>query len=140
MVQVTLKRMFEKGRITFELPSDVEIQNAIKNELIKCHDKHNDYVLVTMQSPKRPRTIGKDSQSHHLNGHIMQICSSTGNDYETVKYCVKMLAVEQMGYPFKNIGKHVLPQTERECSTEDCAKLIEAVHILASELNIILQE
>ena len=104
------------------------------------NNKNNDYVLLTMQPPKRPRTTGKDSQNHHLNGHIMQICQETGNDYETVKYCVKMIAVEQMGYPYKEWQGVITPQGESECSTEDCAKLIEASHVLAAFLGIILQE
>ena len=70
----------------------------------------------------------------------MQICNKTGNDYDTIKYCVKMLAVEQMGYPFKTIAGHIVPQRESDSSTDECAKLIEAAHVLAAELSIILQE
>ena len=92
------------------------------------------------QPPKRPRTTGKESQNHHLNGHIMQICNETGNDYDAVKNCVKMLAVEQMGYPYKTVAGHILPQPESQSSTEECAKLIEAAHVLAADLGRILQE
>lgn len=99
MVQYVLKRVSIAGKIAFEPPADSGASENIKRELRKCRDKHNDYVLVTMQPPKRPRTTGKDSQNHHLNGHILQICGETSNDYDTVKYCVKMIAVEQMGYP-----------------------------------------
>ena len=70
----------------------------------------------------------------------MQICNETGNDYDTVKDAVKQLAVEQMGYPYKTIGGRIVPQRERECSTDECAKLIEAAHILAADLGLILQE
>lgn len=140
MVQYVLKRSFEAGKIAFELPTDPSQRQAIKRELTKCREKNNDYVLVTLQPPKRPRTTGEDSQNHHLNGHIMQICNETGNDYDTIKYCVKMLAVEQMGYPYKTVAGHVLPQPERQSSTDECAKLIEAAHVLAAELSIILQE
>lgn len=140
MVQYVLKRVSIAGKIAFEPPADSGASENIKRELRKCRDKHSDYVLVTMQPPKRPRTTGKDSQNHHLNGHILQICGETGNDYDTVKYCVKMIAVEQMGYPYKTVAGHIVPQRERDCSTEECAKLIEAAHILAAELSIILQE
>ena len=139
MVQYVLKRIFQRGYITFEPPKDAGARAAIKHELEKCR-KQNDFVLVTLQPPKRPRTTGKDSQNHHLNGHIMQICNETGNDYDTVKNCVKMLAVEQMGYPFKTIAGHIVPQRESDSSTDECAKLIEAAHVLAAELSIILQE
>ena len=140
MVQYVLKRIFYAGHIAFDLPQDAGAREAIRRELERCRDKNNDYVLLTMQPPKRPRTTGKDSQNHHLNGHIMQICNETGQDYETVKYCIKMIAVEQMGYPYKTIAGHIVPQPERECSIEECGLLIEAAHILAAQLSIILQE
>ena len=140
MVQYVLKRVVIAGRIAFEPPKDIIASECIKNELRKCRDKHSDFVLVTLQPPKRPRTTGKDSQNHHLNGHIMQICNETGNDYESVKNAVKMIAVENMGYPYQTIAGQIIPQRERDCSTDECAKLIEASHLLAADLGIILQE
>ena len=140
MVQYVLKRVDIAGRIAFEPPADSGAQEAIKRELRKCRDKHNDYVLVTIQPPRKPRTTGEHSQNHHLNGHIMQICNETGNSYDVIKYCVKMIAVEQMGYPYKTIAGHIVPQPESESSTDECALLIEAAHILAADLEIILQE
>ena len=103
MVQLVLKRVFEKGRVSFELPTEPEYREALARELGKIKDKYHDYALVTIQPPKRPRTTGAESQNHHLNGHIMQICNETGNDYDTVKNCVKMLAVEEMGYPYTEL-------------------------------------
>ena len=140
MVQYVLRRVNIAGRIAFEPPADDGANANIKHELRKCRDKHNDYVLVTLQPPKKPRTTGEGSQNHHLNGHIMQICNATGQDYEMIKYCVKMIAVEQMGYPYKTIAGHIVPQPESESSTDECALLIEAAHILAADLGIILQE
>ena len=140
MVQYVLKRVNIAGRIAFEPPADLRANERIKRELRKCRDKNNDYVLVTIQLPKKPRTTGAHSQNHHLNGHIMQICNETGQDYDAVKYCVKMIAVEQMGYPYSEMADHILPKPEHESSTDECAKLIEAAHILAADLGIILQE
>ena len=140
MVQYVLKRLTIEGRIAFEPPANMGASERIRQELRKCRDKHNDFVLVTLQPPKRPRTTGDKSQNHHLNGHIIQICNETGNDYDSVKNAVKMIAVENMGYPYKVIGGHIIPQRERDCSTDECAKLIEATHLLAAELDIILQE
>lgn len=140
MVQYVLKRVNIQGHIAFLPPVDQAAQANIKHELRKCRDKFNDFVLITMQPPKKPRTTGKDSQNHHLNGHIMQIVNETGNSYEVVKYCVKMIAVEQMDYPYKLMSGHIIPQPESECSTEDCAKLIEASHMLAADQGIILRE
>lgn len=140
MVQYVLKRTYYAGHIAFDLPQDAGAREAIRRELERCRDKNNDYVLLTMQPPKRPRTTGKDSQNHHLNGHIMQICNETGNDYDTVKQAVKMIAVENMGFPYRTIAGRIIPHHESESSTDECAKLIEAAHVLAAELEIILQE
>ena len=140
MVKFVLHRAFYKGHIAFELPTDGGMRESIRRELTKCRDKHNDYVLVTMEQPKKPRTTGAYSQNHHLNGHIMQICNETGNSYDAIKYCVKMLAVEEMGYPYQMLDGLICPQSESDCSTEDCAKLIEAAHVWAAQHGIILQE
>ena len=140
MVQYVLKRTFYAGHIAFDLPQDAGAREAIRRELERCRDKNNDYVLLTMQPPKRPRTTGEGSQNHHLNGHIMQICNETGNSYDAIKYCVKMLAVEEMGYPYELVDGHICPQSEADSSTEECAKLIEAAHVWAAHHGIILQE
>lgn len=140
MVQYVLQLADVAGRIAFEPPADSGAQQAIKRELRKCRDKHNRFVLLTLQPPKRPRTTGKGSQNHHLNGHIIQICNETGNSYDAIKYCVKMLAVEEMGYPYEIIDGHIWPKAEHESSTDECAKLIEAAHVWAAHHGIILQE
>ena len=140
MVTVVLHREYVKEHIAFAVPADEVAREAIKRELAKCRDKHNDYVLVTIASPKKPRTTGDGSQNHHLNGHIMQICAETGNDYDAVKNAVKMIAVEQMGYPYTDFHGVITPKSESESSTDECAKLIEAAHILAADLGIVLKE
>ena len=139
-VKIVLKRINERGRICFEAPREPELQEALRNILRTCQDKYSDYVSVTFKPPYKPRTTGKGSQSHHLNGHIAQICNVTGNDHETIKYCVKMIAVEQFGYPFETVAGHVVPKRERDCDTAECAKLIEAAHVWAAHHGIILQE
>lgn len=139
MVQYVLKRAFFAGHIAFDLPQDAGASEAIRRELERCRDKNNDYVLVTLQPPKRPRTTGKDSQNHLLNGIIVQICEETGNDYDSVKDAVKMIAVEQLAYPYKTIGGKIIPQRERDCSVEECSKLIEAAQMLAADLGIIVR-
>jgi hypothetical protein len=140
MFQYVLKLADVAGRVAFIPPTDPGARENIKRELGKCRDKNNGYVLVTLQPPKRPRTTGEHSQNRHLNSHIMQICNETGNDFDSVKDAVKMLAVENMGYPYKTIAGRIVPQRERECSTTECALLIEAAHVLAADLGIILQE
>lgn len=139
-VKIVLKRINERGRICFEAPREPELQEALRNILCTCQDKYNDYVSVTFKPPYKPRTTGKGSQNHHLNGHIMQICNVTGNDYETIKYCIKMTAAEQFGYPTQTVAGHVVPKRESDCDTSECAMLIEASHYLAAQLGIILRE
>ena len=140
MVQYVLKRAFFAGHIAFDLPQDAGAREAIRRELERCRDKNNDYVLVTLQPPKKPRTTGEHSQNHHLNGHIMQICNETGSSYNAVKDEIKRIATEEMGYPYEEINGHIHPIGESESSTDECAKLIEAAHVLAADLGIILQE
>ena len=140
MVQYVLKRIFYAGHIAFDLPQDAGAREAIRRELERCRDKNNDYVLVTMQPPKRPRTTGENSQNHHLNGHVMQISNVTGAGYSAVKDEVKRIAVETMGYPYEIVNGHIHPKGESDSSTDECAKLIEAAHVLAADLGIILQE
>ena len=139
-LKIVLRRINEKGYLKFEIPQEIELQEALRNVLKICRDKYNDFVSLTFKPPYKPRTTGKGSQNHKLNGMIMQICNKTNNDYDTIKYCVKMIAVEQMGYPYKMVARHIVPQGERDCSTEECAKLIEAAYILAAEAGIILRE
>jgi len=139
-LKIVLRRINEKGYIKFEIPQEIELQEALRNVLTLCRDKYNDFVSLTFKPPYKPRTTGKGSQSHHLNGHIAQICNVTGNDHETIKYCVKMIAVEQLGYPFDTVCGYVVPKQERNSDTEECAKLIEASHMLAAQLGIILRE
>lgn len=139
-LKITLKRLNQKGHIVFEVPTEPELQEALRNVLRICQDKYNDYVSVTFKPPYKPRTTGKGSQSHHLNGHIAQICNVTGNDHETIKYCVKMIAVEQFGFPFETVAGHVIPKRESDCDTQECGLLIEASHMLAAQLGIVLRE
>lgn len=140
MVQYVLRRVFVAGRVAFEPPSDAAARENIMRELRKCRDKHGDYALVTIRPPKKPRTTGAYSQNHHLNGHIMQICNETGNGYSVVKDEVKRIAVENLGYPYETVNGHIHPKGESDSSTDECAKLIEAAHLLAADLGIILQE
>lgn len=139
-VNVVLKRCFEKGKLCFELPESLSAQEQLRSLLTICKTKYNDFVSVTLDKPKKPRTTGKYSQNHHLNGHIVQICNHTGHSYDEIKYCVKMIAIEVFGYPYTQIAGHIVPKRERDCSTEECAKLIEGTHLLAEQLEIMLEE
>ena len=104
-------------------------------------------LAITLARPKKKRTTGKYSQNHHLNGHIQQICEETGNDFQTVKLYIKKEALKR-GYPTKvrdgeqiiDLWGNPIPISEGEANTVECGYLIEEVHILASDLGIILKE
>ena len=113
-------------------------KGEIRSEIVALVEKGA--VSITIDKPHRPRTTGIGSQNHHLNGHIIQICNETGNDYDTVKSEIKRIAVEVMSYPYENMAGHILPKRERDCDTRECAKLIEAAHWLAGDLGIELRE
>ena len=139
-ITVTLHRVFYKGHLCFELPAHSVYLESLAKVLAYCRDKENDYISVTLMPPRRLRSTGAHSQNHHLNGHIMQICAETGNDYDTVKMAVKMIACESFGYPYTEFKGVIVPQSEAKASTEECACLIEAAHLLAADLGIILKE
>lgn len=139
-LRITLKRVDEKGYLKFKAPEEIEVRAALQNVLKLCRDKYNDYVQVIIIPPYKARTTGPDSQNHHLNAHIIQICNETKHSYDIIKYCIKMLAVEQMEYPYEEVDGHIMPKGERDCNTEECAKLIEASHLWAAEHGIILRE
>lgn len=139
-VTLVLKRVFQKGLISFEVPNDEISKILLTNVISVIRDKHNDYAQVTIKPPRKKRTTGYKSQNHHLNGHIIQICNHTGNSYSVVKDYIKIIAVEQFGYPYKIINNKLIPQGESDCSTEECAMLIEASHYVAATEGIILRE
>lgn len=139
-IRITMKRVFRKGFLCLEIPEDKGIQEALKKILVSCREKYNDFVQVTLKPPYRPRSTGARSQNHHLNGHIVQLCNITNHSYDEIKYCVKMKAVEALDYPYTIINGYLLPKSEHECDTEECAKLIEAAHLLAADWQIALKE
>jgi len=139
-VTATMKRTYSKGHLCFEVPHDPQLRTLLADLLTICSKKDADYVSVTLRRPRKPRTTGPKSQNHHLNGHILQLCQETGNDYDSVKNAVKMLAVTQLGYPYVEIAGQIVPKKESDSSTEECALLIEATHLVAADLGLILRE
>lgn len=93
-----------------------------------------------LEKIRRTRTTGENSQNHHLNGHIQQIVTETGQPFDDVKLAVKFRACD-MGYPFKTMSTgDRIPRSEPESSVVECGLLIEAAHIIAAELGINLYE
>lgn len=86
------------------------------------------------------RSTGPHSQSAHFNGHVQQICEETGNDFAAVKMYIKHEAMA-IGWPHNTLPNgDALPVSETDVDTKQCAAGIEACHILAGDLGIILKE
>jgi hypothetical protein len=97
-------------------------------------------VYVKIGYPRKPRTTGDESQNHHLNGHIAQLCQYTGDEFDDIKMEIKRRAIKR-GYPFRTDSfGNVVPQSEADSSTVECALLIEEAHDVAAFLNIKLKE
>ena len=111
--------------------------SVLKGKLVskKVHQ-----VYVKLGYPRKPRTTGEGSQNHHLNGHISQIIQVSGDEFDDMKDIIKQRALKR-GYPFRTDSMgNVRPQGERDCSTAECAMLIEEAHDVAAFLNIKLKE
>lgn len=146
-LQFLLKRISTGSRfiISFDIEKIADIVWPFVSKNIK---KHNDYYLVTISNPKRPRTTGKNSQNHCLNGWIQFFCMETGNDFHQVKMYIKKKAISR-GYPIKKDekGNYIhdlyddpMPISEADASVEEASLLIQEMELLAAEYNIILPQ
>lgn len=105
------------------------------------------YFSVTFSRPFRPRSTGKDSQSHRINGFCAQIAAHTGDDFDTVKIRCKQRAISR-GWPFITIEEDIdgvthefkVAKSEADASVEEAKFLIEAVEEYAAECGVILEE
>ena len=143
-----MKVTWTANRKTLGLVVPREFEASLSKMMEKAEKNNAGFVTITIENVRKPRTTGEGSQSHHLNGHIQQIAQETGNPFEVVKLEVKVRAVE-MGYPIlvkedgsvqKDLYGRVMGISEADSSIQECAILIEATHMIASELGIILKE
>jgi hypothetical protein len=93
----------------------------------------------------RPRSTGRYSQNHRLNGFIAQICRAKNLDFDEVKVQVKYDAIE-LGFPpyeeviTKDGHRLGIFKSEAECTVEECGYLIVAVEKYAAEKGVTLRE
>jgi len=115
-------------------------------ELVLKSPEHLDLEMAT---PSKPRSTGRYSQNHHLNGHVQQICAITGNDFDDVKLYLKRAAFKRgLRFMTKPNGETVysladlepMPISERDMTSEEAAWCIDEAHILAMEMGITLRE
>lgn len=120
--------------IAFHVPTD--LRHRLKGEYAKLPE----YVRVKIVKPSTPRTTGDRSQSHHINGHVAQISDYTGQDFDEVKGEAKSRAIKR-GYPFDTVGPGwIVPWSEAQIDTVQAGYLIEELHQIAAELDIVLRE
>lgn len=88
----------------------------------------------------KPKSTGPNSQNSHFHGHVQQICSETGNSFDTVKMHLKTLALDR-GYGFEVLPDGaVWPKSVADATSWEAAILIETAHQFAAEWNIRLIE
>ena len=121
---------------------------SVVKEIYGLADRRdNGFVTIRLSNVHRTRSTGERSQNHHINGHCQQIATETGNPFDVVKLEVKHRAID-MGYPMLHVNGEVkldlwgrpMGISEADSSVEECAILIEAAHMLAAELGIVLEE
>jgi len=87
----------------------------------------------------RPRTTGKNSQNHYINGAIQLIANETGEtDVGRTKLICKYEAISA-GYPYRSIDGNMVPKSEAEITVKEASILIETINRIAAELNIRLE-
>jgi len=147
-MEAKLKRI-PTGRpdlISFELPADYKQEYAY---LVKKAETTNDYWRASLEPWRNKRSTGAHSQNSHFNGHIQQIVEYTGDDFAVMKryikrYCfgqglrMKTGAEGKILYSFTD-GEPI-PISEADMTTQECSWCIEACHLIAAELGIILRE
>ena len=136
---ITLKRVEQRGIISFLPPDEPGARERIKDVLRKCRDKRNDYVKVTFEEPFMPRNTGHGSVNNHAWGHCIQISRELGVDVWEVEYIAKIRAVKR-GYPVVMRLGFPIPKSQADLTGEEQGYLVEEYHQIAAEAGIILTE
>lgn len=122
------------------------LTGEIETILNECLEKRRRVHVLIEPEPKK-RSTGDFSQNHHLNGHIQQISTYTGQPFEDVKKYIKQMAIS-MGYPIKEVAGNPVTDlwgqvtgiSEKDATAAQCALLIECAHAMATDLGIVLEE
>ena len=132
---------WRNGYTCLRNPTDPVMAAAHRILMEKAEAKCAAHISIRMDSPRRPRSTGWKSQSHHLHGHIRQLCEPTGYTMAEMKQIVKE---DTSSWPveFKKFrGKRrTLYASEADISVEVCAEAIEICHRIAADLNVRLIE
>lgn len=140
-VQMTLKRVFHKGFLSFEVPREPELKNALVTVLSACQKKYNDYVQVTIKPPYKPRTLKENAKYWAMCTEFARHCGMTSED---VSMGVKYRAMEEglwksEAVPFSKNGE-VRPVSTTKSNTSEMAILIEVLYRIAAEDGYIFKD
>ena len=105
------------------------------------------WVQVTFAPPFRPRSTGKKSHNHRVNGHVAAIAEATGEDFDVVKIRLKQLAISR-GWPFVTVTEEIngvthefkIAMSEARASIEQDNVLCDVIEKYAAEHGIALPE
>ena len=89
----------KNGLLGLVIPDDAK--QAYHHMLDYCIKKKGGYVSVIVQPPRKPRATGEKSQSHHFNGHCVQIAQEIGEEFRCGQDGNKT-ACNQKRVPHKN--------------------------------------
>lgn len=138
--KLTCKIIKKDDHYSLKLP---DVYRKLMHVLMKyCFEKKGGFCSFSISPPKRKRSTGQGSQSHHFNGHVQQVAVFTGQPFEDVKKYMKSKAIDH-GYPmleYKDLWGNAQGISEADCSVEECSLLIDAVHQFADEYGIKLDE
>ena len=124
--------------LAYELP---EFARDFYWHMVDQHEgKGIHFERLKISKPFRPRSTGKHSQNHRINGFIQQICMLTGMDFDVMKYYFKKKAIRR-GYPFKtDPDGEAVPDSEADISVEQAMALNDEIEQFAAEHDIYLKE
>ncbi len=118
-----------------------EIRAVLKDIIELCEKKYSGFIRLEISPPYRARTTEVGGQNRHIWGHIQQIAQETGNDIVDVEDYIKQRATRR-GYPVheNKMNGEIKPVSMKGIDTVEANYLIDELHQLAAELNIILDE
>lgn len=134
---ITLKRHFIKGLVAFELPDEMYRENLAR-VLRACKEKNNDYVTVTVATPRKPRTLKENNKYWAM---VQELAVFTGGDMDDVSRGIKCRAIAR-GYPYAidPISQRPEPVSSADTDTAEMALLIETAYEVGADLHYIFRE
>ena len=108
-------------------------KEIFQNVLTKCEEKHNGYILLSIGTPKKSRSLSQ-------NNKYWALCTEFGIamgglSAEEVHTGVKDRAVAERGYPteINPISHYSKPLSSAKASVEDFNILIDVLYQIAAE-------